>query len=663
MLAGMVESTLSRTLNRSQPAPKPAHYQFLARLTLMIAVAGLGVGARNAQAQSETPTNSPAGKHEPLTLRILDPKEADTATAHEYVNVLGRVSPDARVTVAGQAARVFVTGIFVRDQVPLQIGENAIAVIATSRAGQKIERVLHIRRRDEPAPAVTAGDVKLNIDPQSIEPAESLCVIRGDILEVSFRGTPGQLAEYSLTGNSWTPMAEITDEGTNQPPGLYRASLVIGTSTETVAAPVHFRLKAKTANAAPGQLGGPSPAEAVSKGKLTCWSDTELRLARVKEEGASIAFGLHEVRLGGPFLSELETGTVVRVTGAKGNSYRIRLCPELEGWIEKRDVEWAPAGTAVPHLAFTTISAYGKEGTDFVAIPYSPRVPFSITPECPPDGRASLAIDFFGAHHAATWLSHRSTARLIREVTVNQAGTDHVQVRVQLKDARLWGYRWSITNDTLLVAIRPPTKPAGWPHSPLKNLVVALEPGHGGNNVGARGFTGLLEKDVNRLAVAELARQLKAAGAKPIVLRQDDENPSLRERARRAAASDATLLLSIHANSAGHERGYLAVSGVSTYYKWSSSRDLAESLHRRLLRHTGLADFGNVGNFNYYPIRATTWMPAALVEQAFLSNPEDEAKLLDPKFRQRMMHAVVLGVKDWLKESTPKTTKTSIDNY
>jgi len=369
----------------------------------------------------------------------------------------------------------------------------------------------------------------------------------------------------------------------------------------------------------------------------------------VKEEGAAVAFGLHEVRLGGPFLSELETGTVLRVTGAKGSSYRIRLCPELEGWIEKRDVEWAPAGTAMPHLAFTTVSAYGKEGTDFVAIPYSARVPFAISPECPTDGRASLAIDFFGAHHAATWLSHRSTARLIQEVTVNQLGTDHVQVRVQLKDPRLWGYRWSITNDTLLVGIRPAPKLAGWPHSPLKNLVIALEPGHGGNNLGARGLTGILEKEVNRLAVAELAKQLKAAGAKTILIRQDDDNPTLRERAQRAANSDATLLLSIHANSAGHDRGYLAVSGVSTYYKWSSSRDLAEALHRRLLRHTGLHDFGNIGNFNYYPIRATTWMPAALVEQAFLSNPEDEAKLLDPKFRKRMMHAVVLGVKDWLK--------------
>jgi N-acetylmuramoyl-L-alanine amidase len=39
-----------------------------------------------------------------------------------------------------------------------------------------------------------------------------------------------------------------------------------------------------------------------------------------------------------------------------------------------------------------------------------------------------------------------------------------------------------------------------------------------------------------------------------------------------------------------------------------------------------------------------------LVEQAFMSNPEDEAKMLDPVFRKEMMRAVVLGTEDWLKE-------------
>ena len=56
-----------------------------------------------------------------------------------------------------------------------------------------------------------------------------------------------------------------------------------------------------------------------------------------------------------------------------------------------------------------------------------------------------------------------------------------------------------------------------------------------------------------------------------------------------------------------------------------------------------------MGNFNYYPLRANTWMPTVLVEQAFMTHPGDEAKMLDPEFRREMMRAVLLGAEDWLK--------------
>jgi N-acetylmuramoyl-L-alanine amidase len=184
-------------------------------------------------------------------------------------------------------------------------------------------------------------------------------------------------------------------------------------------------------------------------------------------------------------------------------------------------------------------------------------------------------------------------------------------------------------------------------------LTIALEPGHGGSNAGARGISGSLEKDINRMAVAELSDQFQKAGARTVIVREDDEDLPLSERTRRAIASNANLFISVHANSAGHERGYLRVSGTSTYYKWSFSRDFADAIHSRLLEYTRLDDFGNVGNFNYSPIRMNTWMPAMLVEQAFMSNPEDEARMLDPEFRKRMMQGVVKGTEDWLKTFQP----------
>ncbi len=283
-----------------------------------------------------------------------------------------------------------------------------------------------------------------------------------------------------------------------------------------------------------------------------------------------------------------------------------------------------------------------------MTIPYPAPVPFAVTPAVSPAGRAAIELDFYGAHNATTWISHRPTAKVVREVTVRQVGADHLRLCVELKGKQLWGYQCEVTNNAVVLTIRRPPKLAAAPDSPLKGLTIALEPGHGGSNSGARGVSGSQEKDINRRAVEELARQLEAVGAKTLVVRPNDDNFSLGERVRRAVAANADLFISVHANSAGHQRGYLSVSGTSTYYKWPFCRDLSEAIHARLLEITRLGDFGNVGNFNYYPLRANTWMPAMLVEQAFMSNPEDEAKMLDPVFRKGMMRAVLLGTEDWL---------------
>ena len=157
-------------------------------------------------------------------------------------------------------------------------------------------------------------------------------------------------------------------------------------------------------------------------------------------------------------------------------------------------------------------------------------------------------------------------------------------------------------------------------------------------------------RTLTALAVEELARQFEAAGAKTVIVRKDDESTPLPVRVRRGHRRERRRFGSASTPTPpATERGYLSVSGTSTYYKWSFCRDLADAIHARLLDMTKLPDFGNVGNFNYYPLRANTWMPSMLVEQAFMSNPEDEAKLLDPVFRKEMMRAVVLGTEDWLK--------------
>jgi hypothetical protein len=321
-------------------------------------------------AQPSSPRTGGSQTKNVLSLTILDPRGEASLTTRAAVNILGRISPGAKVTVGGEAARVFATGVFVRDNVPVQMGENRIAVLATGPNGQKAEQIVTVNRLAPTTPPPEPTERRLEIEASSVEPAQNVILSRGDILELSFRGTPGQSGEYALSAGSWRPMAEVLDESSGRPSGLYRASLAATPLSDATNSPVRFRLQTKTSETNGVKIIGQRIVEVASRAGVGFSDEAKLRLVRVVEDGAPMSFGLHEVRLGGPYLAELSRGTVLRVTGMKGDSYQVRLSPDVDGWVGSRDVEWAPAGTPVPHLSFTDVSAYGNDQVDVVAIPY-----------------------------------------------------------------------------------------------------------------------------------------------------------------------------------------------------------------------------------------------------------------------------------------------------
>jgi len=64
----------------------------------------------------------------------------------------------------------------------------------------------------------------------------------------------------------------------------------------------------------------------------------------------------------------------------------------------------------------------------------------------------------------------------------------------------------------------------------------------------------------------------------------------------------------------------------------------------------GLKEYGNNGSFNFM-LNSPTEYPNALVEMLFLSNPEEEMKILDEDFQQQIVDKIVLGLKDFLREA------------
>ena len=160
-----------------------------------------------------------------------------------------------------------------------------------------------------------------------------------------------------------------------------------------------------------------------------------------------------------------------------------------------------------------------------------------------------------------------------------------------------------------------------------QNITVVVDPGHGGQDKGATGVSGLKEKNVNLTVALYLEELLRARGFNVVMTRKNDTSLTLAERAALAEKAKADLFISIHANASLYNK---YASGTETYYyqnKKTSPQSLylASLIQQEVSAALKLPSLG-VKKAPFHVLRETS-MPAALVELAFLSNAVDETIL------------------------------------
>lgn len=192
--------------------------------------------------------------------------------------------------------------------------------------------------------------------------------------------------------------------------------------------------------------------------------------------------------------------------------------------------------------------------------------------------------------------------------------------------------------------------PLNWnSESPLRGLIAAIDPGHGGEFPGAVGPTGLEEKEVNLSISLALTRKLRKAGAEVILTRKEDEDIPLAKRTKRALSRGAHIFISIHNNSAAEDTNPLSRRGTGIYYTYLQSLPLARKIHSHL---SAIGLHPNGCHYADFAVIRPPEMIAILVEAAFLSHPEDEVLLAQENFRERIAEAIFQGLKDFLREAT-----------
>jgi len=349
-----------------------------------------------------------------------------------------------------------------------------------------------------------------------------------------------------------------------------------------------------------------------------------------------LEYGLGDDRLGGAKMTYLDTGILMKVTDSLHNDYKVQLSKNRFAWLPKANFIADTAVKFKPYYLTSSWKVTGDDKYDLVSISLDEKLPYQSLQQINP---SKLVVDIFGATCNTNWITQLPAAKEVANVYLEQIEEDVFRVIIELKHRQHWGH--SIYYEGKRLVIRIKRQPADLR---LRKLKIAVDAGHGGENKGASGKTsGILEKEYTLKMAKELEKVLKKEKVAVFMTRAVDTSLDMIQRTAMLKAEDPDLLISIHLNSSGRD----SVKGTSTYYRYIGFRPPTQFILSRMLE-LGLNNFGNIGNFNF-ALSGPTEYPNCLVEVAFLSNEEDEKRILDPKFHKQVAAKIVAGIKDWLR--------------
>ena len=229
----------------------------------------------------------------------------------------------------------------------------------------------------------------------------------------------------------------------------------------------------------------------------------------------------------------------------------------------------------------------------------------------------------------------------------------------------------------------------------VRMITIALDPGHGGEDPGASGKNGSKEKDIVLSIAKRLKAKLEEAPNMRVMLTRDgDYFVPLGKRVEKARKVQADLFVSIHADAfvqpsaRGSSVFVLSEKGASsTAARWLADKEnQADTIggvnvknHDRQLASVlfdlsttaqindslklGKSVLGEIGGINRlhkgsveqagFAVLKAPDIPSILIETAFISNPEEEAKLLDDGYQNQMANAIVKGIRRYFAKNPP----------
>ena len=181
-------------------------------------------------------------------------------------------------------------------------------------------------------------------------------------------------------------------------------------------------------------------------------------------------------------------------------------------------------------------------------------------------------------------------------------------------------------------------------------VVIVVDPGHGGEDPGKVGINDVLEKDLNLQIAKKVKKLLEEAGIKIVMTRTNDKVPDakkedLNQRVQLINETKPTLALCIHQNSYPDEK----IKGAQVFYHTVTpeAEDVATIVQEQL-RTVDPTNTRQIKENDTYFMLKNCQVPTIIVECGFLTNPEEAAKLTQEEYQDQIAQAICEGVVKWL---------------
>ncbi|MCW6037216.1 N-acetylmuramoyl-L-alanine amidase [Spirulina subsalsa FACHB-351] len=539
-------------------------------------------------------------------------------TSASQIFFIGSAPPEGTVTINGQGVERSPGGHFA-PSFPLRLGENQF----TLRYGNQSIGVTITRVSSQPV--LSPGSPWV---PESLRPNQEMARLPGERVCLEVLAQPNSTVGARLGGERLVLTPQPVQKAL--PPNA--AALVAQNEPTPL---VLTQYQGCLEGDRPGSLGVPvfeittngTPTVQEGAGTIRILDPEQLQVVEV-----IVPQGVARTGPGTDYsrLTPLPQGTRAEVTGQEGEWLRL----DYGAWIRGSETRVLP-GAMPPQSRIRSVRSRPLAGATEIRFPLQVPVPVSVQQG---DRTFTLTLHNTIAQTDTIAVDHDP---LIQRLDWQQITPNQVAYTFHLKTDQQWGYDLRYEGSTLILSLRHPPQVG----EQLQGMRILLDPGHGGEELGARGPNGYPEKSVNLTLSLLLREALERRGATVYLTRDQDVFLGLAERVTIINQLKPDLALSVHYNALPDGGDALNTAGVGMFWYHPQAHDLSVFLHDYLVEKLDRPSYGVFWN-NLALTRPHT-APSILLELGFMINPTEFEWIMDSREQRRLADTLAEGIMTW----------------